>query len=64
MASRIKLSGHEVRRLRNDLKACQDIKDDFERAKMAGVPNIVDLEEKLDQCVDRINKLLTLLGDE
>lgn len=62
MASKVKLSGQEVRRLRNDYADCKAIREDFERASQAGVPNIAPLQERLDQLEERIVKLITILG--
>lgn len=63
MASRIKLNGNELKRLKNDRKACDDICEDLERAKLAGVPGIEELQSKVQYLVDRIDKLLILSGD-
>jgi len=60
MANRIKLSGQTIKRLRNDRASCQDIREDFERAMTAGVPNMEELIGKLDIITDRIDKLLAL----
>lgn len=62
MASKVKLSGQEVRRLKNDYADCQAIREDFDRAIKAGVPNMPQLQEKLDMIQERIEKLLTILG--
>lgn len=62
MASRVKLSGAEIRRLRNDYNDCLAIREDFERAMKAGVPNMAPLQERLDQLQERIEKLITILG--
>jgi hypothetical protein len=64
MASKIKLSGQEVRRLKNDRQACSDIQEDLERALKAGVPGLVEIQEKLDTIIDRIEKLLILAGED
>jgi uncharacterized protein involved in exopolysaccharide biosynthesis len=62
MASRVKLSGQEIRRLKNDYADCQAVREDFERAVKAGVPGMEKLQERLDVLQERIEKLLTILG--
>lgn len=62
MATRIKLSGAEIRRLKNDLKDCDYIMEDFEQAGKAGVPNLDELLEKTKICRQRIVNLLTVFG--
>ena len=63
MASKIRLSGQEIRRLKNDYKDCCDIHEDFERAKQAGVPNLEELQQKNDYNKKRIEALLALNGE-
>lgn len=64
MASRIKLNGNEIKRLKNDRRSCDEIKEDLERAIRAGVPNVPQLIERLDYLIDRIEKLLAMGGAE
>ena len=63
MATKIKLSGQEIRRLKNDYRDCCDIEADFERAREAGVPNIDELQAVNEYNKQRIVKLLSLSGE-
>lgn len=54
---RYKLSKRELQILNQGLIDCQNILDDLERAKNAGVPNIESIEESVNVCQERINKL-------
>lgn len=57
MAERYQLSKKELAMFNQDLKDCQLIKEDLERAKLAGVPNVEFIEEAVTECENRINKL-------
>lgn len=57
MATHYQLSKKEIALLNQGLSECQAIKDDLERAKLAGVPNVEHIEEAVTTCEDRINKL-------
>ena len=52
------LAKQEIKNLNQGLTECELIKQDLERAKAAGVPNVEHIEEALSVCVDRINSLL------
>lgn len=52
-----KLSKKEHADMDRDLIECQQIKDDLERAKMAGVPNVEHIVQAVETCEERINKL-------
>lgn len=64
MASRIKLSKQELSRLEKDYKDCQLIREDFERAMKAGVPNLEVIQERLNYLENRINSLISVLGEK
>jgi len=48
------LSKEELKRMNNNLKDCDDIAEDLERARRAGVPNVEHLEEAVKTCRERI----------
>lgn len=52
-----KLSKKELQTFNNDLGDCDLIKQDLERARQAGVPNVEHLEEAVRICEERIAKL-------
>lgn len=64
MAGKLKLSGTELKRLKNDRQACADIKEDCELAIKAGVPNIGEILEIVNHNAERIDKLFEYLGGE
>lgn len=64
MAGKLTLAGNEVRRLKKDREDCHAIREDFQKAKLAGVPNLEELESKIDYLIERIDKLLALNGVE
>lgn len=51
------LSKNELQKLNQGLADLTAIREDLERAKMAGVPNIEHLENACQTCEDRINAL-------
>ena len=55
--ARFKLSKRELDELNAELADCAAIADDIEAARLAGVPNMDVLQEKLDICKQRIEKL-------
>ncbi len=64
MPQRLALSKQEVNRLRKDHKDCFEILEDFERARVAGVPNMDVMIDKVKYCAERIEKLLQFNGEE
>lgn len=64
MASKIKLSKQELSRLEKDFKDCQAIREDFERAMKAGVPNLEVIQERLNYLEARIDSLISILGEK
>ncbi len=58
MATRYQLGKQELKILNQDLTDCELIKQDLDRAEMAGVPNIEHLREAVAKCEERINNLL------
>lgn len=56
------LSKKEQAILNQGLSDCDAIKQDLERAKMAGVPNVDHIEAALETCQERINKLKATYG--
>jgi hypothetical protein len=54
------LSKKEVADMNRALAECNLIKQDLERARQAGVPNVEHIEEAVSVCEDRINKLKSI----
>ena len=52
-----KLSEKELAKLNRGLAELEDIKDDLERARIAGVPNMEHLDNACEQCKDNIVRL-------
>jgi hypothetical protein len=54
MPVRFKLSKQELQRFNQDLADCEAIAEDIEQARLAGVPNMDVLQERLELCRTRI----------
>lgn len=57
MAKPYQLSKKELDLLNQGLADCHAIKEDLERAKLAGVPNVEHIQQSVDKCEERINQL-------
>ena len=64
MASKLKLSGTEMKRLKNDRQACADQQEDCELAMKAGIPGVGEILEIIKHNAERIDKLFEYLGGE